>query len=150
MKNFNKNYLLIVVVIIVILFLGFNFYTSKCTGEDCLDKNLKIQDSYSTYKEMNPKKIKEQLQNKEIFLLDVREEMEWNEGHIEGAVLIPLGNLNINSVSDLPKEKPIYVYCRSGRRAGEAEKILKSIGFKNVLNIGGINTWKERGGVLIK
>lgn len=85
-----------------------------------------------------------------INLIDVREENEWSEGHIEGAALIPLGSISENSTLKLSKEVPTYVYCRSGRRAGVAVDSFKTLGFKNVINLGGVIDWQEKGGVLVK
>lgn len=50
---------------------------------------------------MNPQKILEQIQNKEIILLDVRKDSEWQAGHIAGAVHVPLGELNDLTTRDL-------------------------------------------------
>ena len=71
------------------------------------------------------------------------------EGHIKGALHITLGNLNTETVKNLPKDIPIYTYCRSGRRAGEAEIKLKELGFNNVEKLGGIIEWQEKGGALV-
>lgn len=99
---------------------------------------------------MNPENIKKEIENNEIILLDVREEYEWNLGHIAGARLIPLGSLNMETTKDLSKSLSIYVCCRSGSRAGEAVMILKQLGFNKVINIGGIMDWQGKGGELIR
>lgn len=152
MKSLNKNYVLGVFAILVIGFLSYNFFTKECSGSECVENQTpKTQVSkYDIYPEMDPSTLATKVKNGEIFLLDVRETSEWNEGHIEGATLIPLGNLNIETTKNLPKDKPMYVYCRSGRRAGEAENILIGLGFTNAFNIGGINHWLERNGTLVK
>ena len=56
--------------------------------------------------------------NKPVFILDVRQQDEYDAGHVDRAVLIPLNDLP-NRYSELPKDKPIVVYCRSGREARE-------------------------------
>ena len=99
---------------------------------------------------MNPQKIAEQVKNKEIILLDVRENSEWEAGHIQGARHVPLGELNDLTTRDFPKDIPIYIYCRSGGRAGVAESILQDLGFTNLKNLGGIIEWQEEGGELAK
>ncbi len=121
-------------------------YASRCSGEEC---NAKSVDNNQVYTKMNPEQIKRQLENEEIFLLDVREQHEWDLGHIAGAELISLGNLNEETTKDLPRDIPIYVYCRSGNRAGQAVTILKELGFNNAINIGGTVHWQERGGELV-
>lgn len=99
---------------------------------------------------MNPQKILEQVKNNEIILLDVRENLEWQAGHIAGAKHIPLGKINDLTTRDFSKNLPIYTYCRSGGRAGVAESILHDLGFKKVENFGGIIQWQQDGGELVK
>ena len=75
------------------------------------------------------------VKNKE-FLLDVREEYEYQDGHIKGAVNLPLREI-LSQKDSLPKDKDIYVYCRSAHRSSDAVNFLKSLGFKKVHNIEG-------------
>ena len=75
------------------------------------------------------------VKNKE-FLLDVREEYEYQDGHIKGAVNLPLREI-LEKKDTLPKDKDIYVYCRSGHRSADAVNFLKSLGFEKVHNIEG-------------
>ena len=79
--------------------------------------------------------IENLLKNKE-FLLDVREEYEYQEGHVKGAVNLPLREI-LSQKDSLPKDKDIYVYCRSGHRSADAVNFLKSLGFEKVHNIEG-------------
>lgn len=65
-------------------------------------------------------------------LIDVREQDEWNLGHLKTARLIPLSVLSKDGAvipSDLPKDKPIYLHCRSGARSLKAAEILKPLGY---------------------
>lgn len=79
------------------------------------------------------------------FVLDVREPDEWNESHIPGATLIPLGQL-ASRVNEVPKDQEIVVMCRSGNRSQEGRDILLAAGFTNVTSMaGGINQWKAAG-----
>lgn len=80
---------------------------------------------------------------KQYYILDVREPDEFAEGHIEGAVNIPLGKL-IRDLNQgiIPKDKHIVVHCRSGGRGAIALETLKKKGFKNVQNLeGGFMAW---------
>lgn len=87
--------------------------------------------------------LNEKLGNEEIHLVDVREYAEFAGGRIEGAKLLPLGELEKRH-SELDHSKPIYVMCRTGRRSGEAQKKLKALGFTNVINVsGGFEAWKK-------
>ena len=79
--------------------------------------------------------IESLVKNKE-FLLDVREEYEYQEGHVKGAVNLPLREI-LEKKDSLPKDKDIYVYCRSGHRSADAVNFLKSLGFEKVHNIEG-------------
>ena len=85
--------------------------------------------------DVKAKDVENLLKNKE-FLLDVREEYEYQEGHIKGAVNVPLREI-LEKKDTLPKNKDIYVYCRSGHRSADAVNFLKSLGFEKVHNIEG-------------
>lgn len=79
------------------------------------------------------------------FMLDVREPSEWNEFHMPGATLIPLGQL-ASRVNELPKDKEIVVVCRSGNRSATGRDILKQAGFTSVTSMaGGMNDWRSKG-----
>ena len=78
----------------------------------------------------------ENLLKKKEFLLDVREEYEYQNGHIKGAVNLPLREI-LYRKDTLPKDRDIYVYCRSGHRSTDAVNFLKSLGFEKVHNIEG-------------
>lgn len=77
-------------------------------------------------------------------LLDVRTAEEYRDGHIDGSVNIPLDR--ISSVENIVKDKstPLYVYCLSGGRSGQAVSYLKQMGYTNVKNIGGISSYRVK------
>ena len=76
-------------------------------------------------------------------ILDVREQYEYDEGHIPGAVLIPYGEIADRAEKELPdKDQLILVYCRSGRRSKIAAEELVKLGYTNVKEFGGIIDWK--------
>lgn len=75
-------------------------------------------------------------------LVDVREEDEYDAGHIEGALLIPYEEIAGRAEAELPdKEQTILVYCRSGRRSAIAAQTLVELGYTDVRDFGGINDW---------
>lgn len=77
------------------------------------------------------------------FLLDVREPYETAQGIIDGAVVIPLGDLEAR-LNEVPKDRPIVVYCRSGNRSSHAAALLLEKGFSRVENLtGGIGAWQR-------
>ena len=71
---------------------------------------------------------------KEEYILDVRNEEEWNNGHLDQAVNIPHGKL-LNENIPFNKEDKIYVHCQSGVRSSIAVGILENKGYENVVNI---------------
>jgi rhodanese-related sulfurtransferase len=80
-------------------------------------------------------------QKSPFFLLDVRNQEEYDAGHIEGATLIPLPVLPTR-LAEVPKDKKIVVYCRSGRRSGQAAELLQAQGYMDVFSLaGGFNDW---------
>ncbi|MBC8757732.1 rhodanese-like domain-containing protein, partial [Kordia sp. YSTF-M3] len=80
-----------------------------------------------------------------INILDVRKESEYNSEHIENAINTPLDYLE-TSINAVNKDKTYYVHCRSGYRSMVFVSILKSKGYKNLIDIqGGINAIKTNG-----
>jgi rhodanese-related sulfurtransferase len=80
-------------------------------------------------------------------IVDVREPEEWAEtGVPQGAVLIPLGDLEARAASELVTERPVYVICRSGNRSQAGSDILVDLGFTEVYNVdGGVTAWLDAG-----
>ena len=78
-------------------------------------------------------------------LIDVREPSEYEESHADGAINIPLGDILKADFSKIDSDKPIYVYCRSGVRAGQAKIALEQAGYENITNIGGLIDWQKQG-----
>jgi len=85
--------------------------------------------------DVEAKDIETLSKNKE-FLLDVREEYEYEEGHVKGAVNLPLREI-LSQKDSLPKDRDIYVYCRTAHRSSDAVNFLKSLGFDKVHNVEG-------------
>ena len=78
------------------------------------------------------------------FLLDVREPYEYAEGHIDGACLLPLGELG-RRLNELPQDREILVICRSGNRSGAATRQLVQAGYRAVNLTGGMIGWQRAG-----
>ena len=85
--------------------------------------------------DVEAKDIETLSKNKE-FLLDVREEYEYQAGHVKGAINLPLREI-LSQKDSLPKDRDIYVYCRTAHRSADAVNFLKSLGFDKVHNIEG-------------
>lgn len=75
--------------------------------------------------------VKKKLADKEAVLVDVREQSEWDAGHLDAAVLLPLRSLQKNPEASqkLPKSKIIYTHCKSGVRSWTAAEILQEQGY---------------------
>ena len=90
--------------------------------------------------------IQSELQNNTALLIDVREPDEFAVGHAENAKNIPLGDIEAGKLTEATKTVKVYVYCRSGKRAGVAKTALEKQGYTNVENLGGLSDWREIGG----
>lgn len=79
----------------------------------------------------------------DYIIIDARTDEEFNEGHIEGAILIPEYEIGERAENELPnKDQLILVYCRSGRRSKIAAQALADLGYTNVKEFGGIIDWQ--------
>ena len=78
----------------------------------------------------------------DYIILDVREQYEYDAGHIPGAILIPYTEIENQAEEKLPdKDKLLLVYCRSGRRSKIAAETLVELGYSNIKEFGGIIDW---------
>ncbi len=98
----------------------------------------------ASFESVDPKVAYEMLESDDnLTLLDVRTPDEFkHDGYIDGATLIPLGQLAQN-LNMLDKSKKVLVYCRSGSRSVSASRMLDSKGFSVVNMSGGITAWKS-------
>lgn len=92
---------------------------------------------------LSPSEFKEKSKNHQI--IDVRTPTEFKEGFIEGAKNINLKDDDFaKEITSLDKDKPVYIYCRSGHRSGIAAKKMIDLGFKEVYDLqGGILNWEQ-------
>lgn len=101
----------------------------------------------SGFKEVDPAYVAE-LAAKGAHLIDVRTEAEVAQGVIDGAIHIPLHLLPLRA-SDIPQDKPVVVYCRSGARSAQACAFMASKGYGNMYNLaGGIMAWARSGNTI--
>ena len=87
------------------------------------------------FKQVNVDKVRDLAENNNI-IIDVREIYEYERGHIKGSINIPLSELR-ERVEEIPKDKPVYLHCRTGQRSYNAALALQNMGFHNVINITG-------------
>jgi phage shock protein E len=99
---------------------------ASCTSET-LEKNTQVSTVNAT-----------QTRSTALYV-DVREPSEWQAGHIEWAILVPLADIEAGRLDKIPKDTPVALYCRSGRRSGIAYDILKKAGYTNISNVWGMD-----------
>jgi rhodanese-related sulfurtransferase len=125
---------------VFIITIGFLSCAQNKTEDKVLGNEIVIElDAQSFFNE---------IQGENIQLVDVRTLGEYNSGHIKNALLIDFYSPEFyNEMNDsLDKEKPVYVYCRSGNRSGKAAKELEKLGFSKIIDLdGGINSWTSQG-----
>lgn len=109
-----------------------------------------VSNEEARYTDVTVSQGKEMIDRGEVFLLDVRTQEEYDADHIKGSTLIPVQVLE-GRLDEIPKDKKILVYCRTGRRSAQASEILVNNGFNEVYNMeGGIVEWKSSGYEVVK
>ena len=96
---------------------------------------------------LEPNAYKNAISTKSLQLIDVRTTREYNSGHITNAINVDVSNRKVSQqyIEKLDKEKPVYLYCRSGSRSQRASKLLVELGFKEIYNLkGGYLNWKNK------
>jgi rhodanese-related sulfurtransferase len=127
----------ITVILIIAMFLTGLIFLAGCS--EVLAKKEPIQISVEKVAEIL------KTQKDSYIILDVRTREEFDSGHLDSALLIPVEELETRYV-ELSKNIPVIVYCRSGRRSATAAALLVSKGFSKVYDMtGGINAWTGKG-----
>lgn len=126
-----------VIFIGIIILVGVLYYLNtakQCTAAECDAKQ-----------QMTAQTVLADVANGAV-LIDVREPDEFAGGHAIKAVNIPLGKIQDGTYKSEKKDQKVYLYCRSGRRAGIAEEKLRQEGYTNIVNLGGLSDWQGMGG----
>ena len=128
------------------LLLGYGILAGcAATREPAADEpsEPKEEQKKNEYKQITQSEAKALMDSETNYImLDTREQYEFDEGHIAGAILIPYTEIESKAASALPdKEQLILVYCRSGRRSKIASEALVTLGYTNVKEFGGIIDW---------
>ena len=97
----------------------------------------------NSYQQITQEAAKEMMDTQEVVLLDVREQHEYDSGHIPGAVLLPVGTITEDTAAAVIDDlgTVVLVYCRSGNRSKTASQALADLGYTNIYEFGGINDW---------
>jgi len=96
-----------------------------------------------TYQQITQEEAKNMMETLDVIVLDVREQNEFDAGHIPGAALLPVGTISAETAAAvIPRlDSVVLVYCRSGNRSKQASEKLVALGYTNIVEFGGINDW---------
>ena len=121
-----KYIVVLVTVLLVLTFAGCQKNNSaKVYKQISMDEAVKIMEEQTGY-----------------IILDVRTAAEYTQGHIPNAINVANENIGTEEIKELPdKEQLILVYCRSGNRSKQAAQKLADLGYTNIQEFGGINSW---------
>ena len=132
----------------LLVVLGVSVLLSGCSSADSNTMQApaaKAQESKVTaeYHKITQEQAKERMtKNPKVIILDVRTPQEYKDGHIDKAINVPNEDINTTPPKELPdKNAEILVYCRSGHRSKQASDKLVKMGYTNIYDFGGINTW---------
>ena len=158
-----KNKLFIAPIVLILIIFISSFIAGSCKITEGVGKESKVTEDTLTKEEtkeeisiaedetiaevtsISVEEVYEIIKNNQDYIiLDVRTKEEFNEGHLEDAILIPVSELE-SRLDELPKDKSIITYCGSGGRSGNAANILVENGFRKVYDMGGILDWQEEG-----
>lgn len=122
--------------ILLLLSLIISFFACKESSKSEISKVITVEEAHRAL-----------ASDMEYQLIDVRTVDEFKEGHLPGAVNICVTDDNFEKqLIHLDKNKPVYLYCRSGKRSARAAEILTQKGFKEIYDVkGGIQKWQEEG-----
>ena len=132
-----KKYKGLIIMLMISLCL---FGVCGCNGEKPKENIIETKNSYEQITANQAKELMEKETG--YIIIDARTQEEFDEGHIEGAILIPEYEISQRAEKELPdKDRLILVYCRSGRRSKIASQALVDLGYTNVKEFGGIIDW---------
>jgi len=139
----------ILISIVAILGIGY-FFRTNMSNTSMMSGEEHHEDEMVENHEIYPGDAADKIKNKEdIILLDVRTPEEYEEVHLENALLLPVQELSAQSLANIglgedAKDKEIIIYCRSGARSKTAYDIMRSLGYTNIKSVsGGMIHWEE-------
>lgn len=128
-----KRTMILILMVFVLLLVG-------CSGKEQVMDGPGMVNSYKQISQEEAARMMEQDDGHVI--VDVRRQDEYDAGHIPGAILIPNESIDADPPAELPdKNQIILIYCRSGNRSKQAAEKLFRMGYTNIYEFGGINTW---------
>jgi phage shock protein E len=138
MDGIARRYLLLSLVFVSVV--AYSYYTLLMPGDGRAEYgDLPVQQAYELIQAKTP-----------LIILDVRTQEEYDDGHIEGAILIPVGEL-ATRLKELSKGDELLVYCRTGNRSSNAVSLLMANGFTKIYHMkDGITSWIRAGYPIVK
>src|SRR5690606_2637870 len=135
-RNYNRLISMRKIKILLLLSLIISFFACRESSKSEISKVITVEEAHRAL-----------ASDMEYQLIDVRTVDEFKEGHLPGAVNICVSDDNFEKqLIHLDKNKPVYLYCRSGKRSARAAEILTQKGFKEIYDVkGGIQKWQEEG-----
>ena len=135
-----------------IIFANLTFSATTALAENNMQNNLATTENiYST--DVSVAEAVDLIKNKNAVIIDVRTPEEFAESHLPEANNFPVDTLsqNIETIKKLQRDKPLLVYCRSGKRSARAAEKLKNLGVNSLYNLkGGIKAWSDANNPLVK
>ena len=109
----------------------------------CAAANVASSASPAGYRQVTQQEAQQMMDSETGYaIVDVRTQKEFASGHVPGAICVPNESIGTDQPSELPDlDQLIMVYCRSGNRSKQAAAKLADMGYTNVVEFGGINTW---------
>lgn len=143
-----KLFLLITILVLLVCLISFLLFSGCKANNQIQEEALNGSGEVSTIEEIksiSPEEVNRIINNEEDYLiLDVRSKEEYDPGHLEGALLLPVQELE-DRLDELPVDGHIIVYCLIGVRSRAAANILVENGFTQVYDMGGISDWIDEG-----
>ena len=135
---------LVALVVLTTLCVGCAMFYGKKAGRHAVET--------ATYEDLGVEDFQTYIANDNVQLLDVRAKDEFEEGHIARALLVDVNDSAFveNAMAVLDKQRPVAVYCRSGRRSARAAILLAAQGFMVTNLDGGVLAWQDAGKALVK
>ncbi len=131
----------VVLLTLILLLMG----ASGCVDDVLPDNDTTMLQYVPEVHDIPVEQAKVMIDDGDVFILDLRNAGKYRAGHIEGATLIPYSDLE-SRLDEVPKDKHLLVYCRTGFHSATAADILIEEGYMDVYNmLGGFNSWKSKG-----
>lgn len=119
--------------------------TGSDTGKSQAESDSRNESPKTPSETSTPEQTAAASTDSKPLVIDVRTQAEWDEGHLDIAVHIPLDQITDRIVEVAPnKDQKVYLHCRSGGRSGQAKVELEGLGFTNVENVGGLEDARAR------